>query len=148
MTAEKEKKAPVRDTRAVEEEVGTASTAILDIIDVKGKVTKPGPAPLPCSSYPADAGVNQIHHPWSVYDVPFEDLRAAMDRLRDELPQKGWKIVQDGPDGTVGNSPQIVANSTGGHLSADIRLQDERSRGDKPSFIEVTVVSDCFRDKA
>lgn len=137
----------MRETRAVEDEVGKASSAILDMIDVPGKVTKPGPAPLPCSSYPDDAGVNRIHHPWSVYGVPFEDLRAAMARLRDELPQKGWKIVKGGPDDTLGKSPQIVANSTGGHLSADIRLQDERSRRDKPSFIEVTVVSDCFRDK-
>ncbi|MGA4841627.1 hypothetical protein [Streptomyces sp. G45] len=33
----------------------------------------------------------------------------------------------------------------GGKFSADIRLHDERQYGDAPSFLEVTVVSGCFR---
>ncbi|MFI7311139.1 hypothetical protein [Streptomyces hygroscopicus] len=138
----------VRDTGSMEKKTEEMSSGILDIIALKkAKVTEPGPDTLRCSAYPDDAGVHRMHHPWSVYDVPFEDLSRGFERLRAELPRHGWKIVKDGPDGSPAKTPQIVANSTRDHFSADIRLLDQRKHPDKTSLIEVTVVSDCFRDK-
>ena len=68
-----------------------------------------------------------------------------MDRLRKQLPAKGWKIVKDGPDKSQAKLPQIVANSPDGHMSADLRLWIEPAGSKRSSMIEVTVVSDCFR---
>ncbi|MEU6590326.1 hypothetical protein ABZ923_14095 [Streptomyces sp. NPDC046881] len=146
MSEEKdEKKAAVRDERAVKQSVERASSEILDILAVKGKVTQSGAVATPCSSYPEGSEVHRMRHPWSVYGVPGDDLEKAMDRLRTQLPAKGWKIVKDGPDKSRAKLPQIVANSSDGRLSADLRLWREPAGSERSSMIEVTVVSDCFR---
>ncbi|WAP58656.1 hypothetical protein [Streptomyces sp. S465] len=142
-------KVDVRDVSSMERKTEEMSSRILDIIDLKkAKVTEPGPGTLPCSGYPEGAGVQRMHHPWSVYDVPFDDLSHGFDRLRAELPKHDWEIVKDGPDGSPAKTPQIVANFTRDHFSADIRLLDQRKHPDATSLIEVTVVSDCFRSKS
>ncbi|MEU2441388.1 hypothetical protein ACFY9A_30765 [Streptomyces rubradiris] len=141
------KKADVRDERAVKQSVERASSEILDILAVKGEVTQSGAVATPCTSYPEEDEVHRMRHPWSVYGVPGDDLEKAMDRLRAQLPAKGWKIVKDGPDKSRAKLPQIVANSSDGRLSADLRLWREPADSKRSSMIEVTVVSDCFRSK-
>lgn len=130
----------------VKEDTQKASSEILDLIALKGKVTEPGPYDTPCSGY-ADGGVYRAVHPWSVYDVPVDDMKKAMERLRSDLPAKGWKIVKDGPDDSPSKAPQIVANRQGGKFSVDIRLHDRSERSGKPSLLEVTVASACFKTK-
>ncbi|MEU6087797.1 hypothetical protein ABZ865_13435 [Streptomyces sp. NPDC047085] len=143
-----EKKVEIRDEQAVKESVERASSEILDILAVKGKVTESGAFSVPCSSYASEDKVHRMRHPWSSYGVPGEDLKKAMDRLRKELPAKGWKIVKDGPDKSKAKLPQIVANSPDGHVSADLRLWIEPAESKRSSMIEATVVSDCFRSKS
>ncbi|MFC0599712.1 hypothetical protein [Streptomyces palmae] len=139
-------KLDIRSVRDMSQETQKVSSGILDILSLKkGKVTEPGPGTLPCSGYSGGEEVRRMHHPWSVYDVPVEDLYEAMDRLRSELPKNGWKIIKDEPDRSRAKTPQIVANYTRGNFSADIRLLDQRKYRDKESLIMVTVVSDCFR---
>ncbi|MCZ0203833.1 hypothetical protein OZK63_00140 [Streptomyces sp. UMAF16] len=141
------KKADVRDEQAVKQSVERASSEILDILAVKGEVTQSGAVATSCTSYPEEDEVHRMRHPWSVYGVPGDDLEKAMDRLRAQLPAKGWKIVKDGPDKSRAKLPQIVANSSDGRLSADLRLWREPADSKRSSMIEVTVVSDCFRSK-
>ncbi|MFF5401605.1 hypothetical protein ACFY8K_06870 [Streptomyces misionensis] len=143
-----EKKADVRDERAVKQSVERASSEILDILAVKGRITRSGAVLTPCTAYPEEDEVHRLRHPWSIYDVPGADLEQAMDRLRAQLPARGWKIVKDGPDKSRAKLPQIVANSADGHLSADLRLWLEPADGKRSSMIEVTVVSDCFRSRS
>lgn len=140
-----DKKVAVRDDRAVQEKVELASSEILDIIGTKGKVTESGARPIHCSDYAPEDGVHRMRHPWSIYDASEKDLKEAMERLREQLPTKGWKIVTDGPDKSQAQLPQIVANSPDGHTSADIRLWIEAPQSKRSSMIEATVVSDCFR---
>ncbi|BCM68729.1 hypothetical protein EASAB2608_04063 [Streptomyces sp. EAS-AB2608] len=142
-----DEKADVRDERAVKQSVEQASSEILDILAVQGKVTRSGAIATPCTSYPEEDQVHRMRHPWSVYGVPGGDLEKAMDRLRSRLPAKGWKIVKDGPDKSRAKLPQIVANSPDGRLSADLRLWREPADSGRSSMIEITVVSDCFRSK-
>ncbi|WP_225836229.1 hypothetical protein [Streptomyces sp. NK08204] len=142
-----EKKAELRDEQRVKESIEHASSEILGVMAVKGKVIESGAFSVPCSSYDSDEKVHRMHHPWSIYDVSGEALKGVMDRLRKELPVKGWKIVKDGPDKSPAKVPQIVANSPDGHMSADLRLWIEPSESERSSMIEVTVVSDCFRSK-
>ncbi|MEU6664409.1 hypothetical protein [Streptomyces sp. NPDC046727] len=147
MSEKDEKKIDVRDERAVKQSVERASSDILDILAVKGKVTQSGAVATPCTAYPEEDEVHRMRHPWSVYGVPGDDLERAMDRVRSQLPAKGWKIVKDGPDKSRAKLPQIVADSPDGHLSADLRLWLEPADSKRSSMIEVTVVSDCFRSK-
>ncbi|WP_186777849.1 hypothetical protein [Streptomyces salinarius] len=140
-----EKKIESRDGQAVKETVENASSEILDIVGAKGKVTESGAHPIQCSDYAPEDEVHRMRHPWSIYDASDRDLKEAMERLREQLPTKGWKIVTDGPDKSQAQLPQIVANSPDGHMSADIRLWIEAPQSKRSSMIEATVVSDCFR---
>jgi len=137
----------VRDGDTVKAEVAKASSQILEILALKGKVTDTGAMTTRCTDYDSDEEVYRARHPWSVYQVPFADLEKAMSRLRDELPKKGWKVVKDGVDDSPAKSPQIVAESNGQEFAVDVRLLDERKYGDDPSLIEVTVESACYRSK-
>ena len=136
----------VRDSDEVGRETEKKSSEILEILNLKGKVTEPGAGSVSCSDSSAE-NTYRARHPWSIYDVPVEEMKKAMDRLRKDLPEKGWKIVKDGHDDSQAQSPQIIANSSKGRFSVDIRLQDRRTRSDDPSIIEVTVVSGCYRYK-
>lgn len=136
----------VRATDEVKGITRKTSSEILDLIDLKGKVTEPGPYDTLCSGH-SGGNVYRAVHPWSVYDVPVDDMQKSMDRLRRDLPGHGWKIAKDGPDGSPSKAPQIVANHEGGEFSVDMRLHDERKYGNKPSLIEVTVESACFKTK-
>ncbi|MDX3502979.1 hypothetical protein PV689_13735 [Streptomyces sp. ATCC51928] len=130
--------APVRVSSEVQDEVEKVSSSILEILSLKAKMTESGAMISPCKE-----GAYRAHHPWGVFGPPAEDLGEAMDRLRSQLPKKGWKIVKDGPDGSQARSPQIVADSADGKFSVDARFHGKRS--DDPAQLEVTVQSACFR---
>ncbi|HEX5567302.1 MAG TPA: hypothetical protein VFY14_10350 [Streptomyces sp.] len=119
------------------------SSEILDLTGLKGKVTEARANLVRCSDHPPEEEVYRARHPWSLYDVPAEELEKGMDRLRKQLPGNGWKIVKDGTDGSRARTPQLVADFVDGKFSADIRFLDEREHGDDPSLLEVTVVSAC-----
>ncbi|WP_234426770.1 hypothetical protein [Streptomyces niger] len=137
----------VRSSDKVADETEKASSEILDLAGVKGKVTESGAFAMPCAGYSSEK-VYRAHHPWSLYGLPFEELKKAFGRLRDGLPGHGWKIVKDGPDGSPSKAPQIIANHKGGDFSVDIRLHDESKRSGKTSLLEVTVESACFKKQA
>ncbi|MFB7227073.1 hypothetical protein ACFCY9_05095 [Streptomyces fimicarius] len=130
--------APVRVSSEVQDEVEKVSSSILEIPSSEAKTTVSGAMISPCKE-----GTYRAHHPWGVYGPPARDLGQAMDRLRSQLPKKGWKIVKDGPDGSQARSPQIVAHSADGKFSVDARFNDKQS--DDPAQLEVTVQSACFR---
>ncbi|MEV0410392.1 hypothetical protein AB0I68_06140 [Streptomyces sp. NPDC050448] len=134
------------DAKVVQAETEKASSRILDLLALDGKVTRARATLLECTNGRPAGKVNQAHHPWSVYDVPVEEMEKAMDRMRKAFPENGWTIVKDGPDGSAAKTPTIVANSNDGHLSAEIRLLDERAKGET-SVLAVTVVSTCFQSK-
>lgn len=140
-----EKNPPPQNLEKVEEETSKTSSKILKIIDLNGKVTKPGPLPAPCSGYSKKA--YRISHPWSVYGVPVPQMKEAMDRLKRDLPKNGWKVTKDGPDASPSKSREIIANSEGNKFSVTIRLLDEPAGSTNPSLIEVTVESACFTTK-
>ncbi|MBL3671076.1 hypothetical protein JL475_35105 [Streptomyces sp. M2CJ-2] len=135
----------VRDGETVKTQVEQASSRILEMMEIKGKVTDVGAVTVRCAEYDSDEEVYRVRHPWSVYQVPVSDMENAMDRLRSGLPKEGWEIVKDGVDGSPAKSPQIVAESKGQEYAVDVRLLDERKYSDDPSLIEVTVQSACYR---
>ncbi|CAL9420196.1 hypothetical protein [Streptomyces sp. NPDC095602] len=135
----------VRDSAAVKADAKKVSSRVLDMLALKGKVTETGAMTMRCSGFDADEKVYRARHPWSVYDVPFADMRTAFDRLRDELPKNGWKIVKDGPDASVGKSPQIVAESQSADFAVDVRLHEANRAQNAPALLTVTVESACFK---
>lgn len=138
-------KVQVGDEKEFTAQVEHASSEIFDLLAVKGKATEPGAATVPCAGYPDENDVRQARHAWSLHGAPVKDLAGAMERLREQLPRRGWKIVKDGPDGSRARTPQIVADSADGKNSVDVRLLAESEESDKTSLIEVTVVSACYQ---
>jgi hypothetical protein len=135
---------PVRDGDKVKARTEKMSSQILDIMALDAEVTESGALAAPCSGS-SSSDIYRAQHPWSAYGVPVAHLKEAMDRLREELPVQGWKITKDGSDGSSARTPQIVANSSDGEFSADIRLLEEPPTSDHISLIEVTVVSACYQ---
>ncbi|MCZ1009186.1 hypothetical protein [Streptomyces lydicus] len=138
------------DVRSISEARGGAreiSSSVLDVIDLKGEISKPGPGVSPCG----DKGAGKfytIHHPWSVSGVPVEEMKKAMERLRKSLPGKGWKIVSYGPDASPSKSLELVADSTKKKFSISIRLLDRTKRanpGSLKALISVDLTSACFQ---
>ncbi|GAA3004667.1 hypothetical protein JCM13580A_50780 [Streptomyces drozdowiczii] len=134
-----------RDKDAAVADVEQASSRILEIINVKGKATETGALTMPCSDDDHQEEPYYAYHPWSLYDAPFPELEKGMNRLRVDLPKDGWKITKDGMDGTIGNSPQIVAESKKRRVMVDIRLDKEVKSEKAPAMLRVTVQSRCYR---
>lgn len=143
----KEATVKTQDGDTVKAGVERTSSRILEILDVRGKVTETGATTSRCSDYDSDEEVYRARHPWSIYKAPFADMQKGMARLRVELPKDGWKIVQDGVDGSKAKSPQIVAESRGGEFAVDVRLHRASKVGNAPDLLEVTVESACYRPK-
>lgn len=138
----------LRDSGSVQEEAEKVSSQIMDVMNLKGKVTESGAAILPCSGFDSSEGeVYRARHPWSLYGVPVMEMEKAMGRLREKLPESGWRIVRDGTDGSRAESAQIVADSKNEGFSVDIRLLAEPKGSEHESLIEVTVASSCYRSK-
>ncbi|WP_052457037.1 hypothetical protein [Streptomyces sp. AcH 505] len=130
-----------RDSRAVEDEIGTLSSQVLDMTDTKGQVTKPGPADGACSD--DDTTLRRVRHPWSLYGLSDNALRKAMDSLADSLPARGWKVVKDGADSSKNKNREILAV----HMATSSQLEVTWMRGldGHDPLISVDVYSRCFR---
>ncbi|MEU2869956.1 hypothetical protein ABZ769_12225 [Streptomyces olivoreticuli] len=138
----------VREVESVRGEARQLSSGLLDAIALKGDVTQPGPRIASCGDKDTDS-FYKINHPWSIGGVPVGDMKRAMERLRDDLPKSGWKVVKYGPDSSPSKSLELLANSTERKFSVNISLHDgskaESSGAAKESRILVFLVSACFR---
>lgn len=135
------------ETRSVKKAVESAaglSSQILDIIALRGKVSESTPGPDPCDGKDFEK-YYRVYHAWSLHGVPVPDMERAMGRLRSELPKRGWKIIDYGPDSSKAKSLELTADHPKRKFSVVITLQDRRGRSKDPSMIEVDVNSSCFR---
>lgn len=134
-----------RDNREVEHEIGGLSSRILEMLQVKGKVTEPGPYTAACPSGKGDAGdLRWVRHPWSIYGTDRKVLQEGVDNLLESLPKQGWKVVKRGPDMSRNRNLQILAVHLKTHTKLDVTWMKDPG-GDRP-LIAVTLYSRCFRD--
>ncbi|MFE1175299.1 hypothetical protein [Streptomyces sp. NPDC058773] len=136
-----------RNVSEVQEEAGRLSSAILGIIDLRGEVSKPGPGVSLCGERDPDRFYS-VRHAWSLGKVPVADMKKGMERLKEELPGKGWKIVRYGPDSSPSKSLEMVADATEKNFSVSVRLLDRTKRpkpGAPAALISVDLTSGCFQ---
>ncbi|WP_327297503.1 MULTISPECIES: hypothetical protein [unclassified Streptomyces] len=140
----------VRDVSSVKNEAQGLSSQLHHLMALDGKTTNTGPGVDLCDDEDPDH-LYVVRHPWSLYGVPVEDMKKAMEQLKVELPRHDWKIVKFGPDSSPSKSLEIVANSTKGKFSVNITLYDRRKKsGNAPSASKVSIIavdlaSACFR---
>ncbi|WP_162890383.1 hypothetical protein [Streptomyces olivoreticuli] len=134
-----------RSSQAVEKEIGSLSSKVLDMLQVKGKVTEPGPAAGSCSTSDGDvSGYRSVRHPWSLYGADNDSLQKGMNNLKDKLPAQGWKVERYGADTSRNQNLEISAV----HSETRTQLEVTWMKGldGKEPLIEVTLYSRCFRD--
>ncbi|WP_431042400.1 hypothetical protein ACQUSR_11105 [Streptomyces sp. P1-3] len=122
------------------------SSRILEMIDIKGKVTEPGPGVSRCEEGSGGAELYKTRHPWSVYGISDESVERGMGNLRKRLPGKGWKIVKDGKANSKAQDPEIVAENKKEQFAVHFLGEKGTATGDP--MISVDVVSACFRAPA
>ncbi|MEU0251277.1 hypothetical protein ABZ299_01800 [Streptomyces sp. NPDC006184] len=80
------------DVEKAKEKAKAVSSQIYELIGIRtGKATQPGPSISTCDQDPEH--LYKTVHPWSVYDVSEDELKAGFQRLREALPAKGWNIL-------------------------------------------------------
>ncbi len=122
------------------------SSRLLEMIEVKGKVTEPGPRIAPCDDEPDAKDLYVTRHPWSIYDLSEEEVAQGMENLRKGLPEHGWKILRDGKSHSKAQDPEILAENKKEKFAANFTALRKTASGD--TMIKVTVVSACYRAPA
>ncbi|MFF7144740.1 hypothetical protein ACFZB5_26555 [Streptomyces nodosus] len=122
------------------------SSQILDIIGIKeGKVAGSGAGVSLCDTDPDH--VYRMRHPWSIYQVSEDKLKQGFQRLRENLPQHGWKIVDYGPNSSKAKLFELTADSKSKPYSVNVVLvvSTPTHPHEPDPKIEVNVISGCFR---
>ncbi|WP_136015297.1 hypothetical protein [Streptomyces rhizosphaericola] len=134
-----------RSVDDVDAETKQISSQILDIIAVKGVMSKSGPGVSTC-----DGGKRGemflMRHPWSLTGSSDAELQEAMSRLKDDLPKHGWKIVGYGPNSSKAKSLELTADHVEKKFAVKVEFWEKDSGGDsnEPTLL-VNVVSACYQ---
>ncbi|AXK36705.1 hypothetical protein DVA86_33245 [Streptomyces armeniacus] len=84
-------------------------------------------------------------HPWSITGPSEAELGKAMERLRDELPKKGWKIKHYGRNNSRAKSLELTADDDKRKFGVNVEFWEKNSGGDKNrALLLVNVVSACY----
>ncbi|CAG6391856.1 hypothetical protein NMG29_30975 [Streptomyces cocklensis] len=134
---------PVRDAQAVTDEVATQSDAVLTMTQVKGKVSGSGATEVSCNYDNDDDPNREMLNMWSLHGLDNTVLGKAMANLAAGLPEKGWKVVKNGPDRSMSRSQEIQAVHLATKTQLDATWQKNLQRGDP--MIVFHVYSRCFR---
>ncbi|MFH9659241.1 hypothetical protein ACH4NF_30530 [Streptomyces sp. NPDC017248] len=127
---------PTLDVDKARAKARAVSSAIYDMIGIdRGRATERGPAVSLCDEDPEH--LYKTRHPSSVYGASGSGLKAGFQRLREELPKKGWKIVRYGPENSEAKSLASV--------HAVLMVSTPSNPREKEPLLSVTVASGCWR---
>ncbi|MDX3642186.1 hypothetical protein [Streptomyces sp. MB09-02B] len=116
------------------------SSGIYDLIGVKGKASDNRPGVMECAGKDRETYF-RIFHPWSFYPASVGDLDVAMERLKEEMPKRGWEIIEYGPDNSKNKNINLTADNGEKKTSVNII---EMSKDDPPS-LSLDLVSGCYK---
>ncbi|MCS0602970.1 hypothetical protein NX794_17380 [Streptomyces sp. LP11] len=132
--------AGTRTSRAASDAMEKLSSGIYDLIGVKGKTSDSRPFVAECSGKDTKTHF-RIFHWWSFYPASAKDLDVAMERLRAELPEHGWKIVTYGPDTSKNRNVNLTAENDQQRTGVNIVRMAEND----PPKLSLHVVSGCYQ---
>ncbi|MER6994691.1 hypothetical protein [Streptomyces sp. NPDC000410] len=116
------------------------SSEIYDLIGIKGKASETGPGVSECEGKDPEKYF-QIFHPWSFTPASADQLDGVMERLKKQLPEHGWKVVEYGPDTSKNKNINLTADNDAKKYSVNIV---HRAKSDPP-HLALTVVSGCYQ---
>ncbi|MFV0129385.1 hypothetical protein ACLGI4_17020 [Streptomyces sp. HMX112] len=129
--------------------VRNQSSAIYDTSGL-GEASSGAPDAAPCDG--VEHGF-RVRHFWSMYSPSADRLKQAMDRLRKELPAKGWKVVRFATADSEAKQLQLAVEHEKEHHTATIELllpstYEKPSKWQKQSRdrLSVALTSPCYTD--
>lgn len=143
MTDDKSDGVPLAGTATSRDAADTmekVSSEIYDLLGVKGKASDNLPGVTDCSDKDTKKYF-RIFHPWSFTPASASDLDRAMERLKGELPKRGWKIVGYGPN--TSKNKNIVLTAENDKKKVSVKVTN-MAKGDPPT-LSLTLVSGCYQ---
>ncbi|MCA6095047.1 hypothetical protein LE181_23105 [Streptomyces sp. SCA3-4] len=142
----------VRDIEIAQRQAKDLSSQILESMGLRGRTSNPGPGVAVCEERDSKY-FYRIHHPWSLWGPPVSDMKSAMDRLKVNLPERGWKVTSYGAnESSAAKSLELTADAPGQKFAINVTLFNKDQSGEfdgprasKESRIMVDLVSECFR---
>ncbi|WP_258047325.1 hypothetical protein [Streptomyces sp. SM13] len=132
--------AGISTSREAVETTKKVSSELYDLIGIKGKASNSGAGVTQCGGKDPNKFF-QIFHPWSFTPVSADQLAGVMERLKEELPKRGWEIVEYGPNTSKNKSIQLTADNDKEKHSVKIT---HFAKGETPS-LNLMVVSGCYQ---
>ncbi|MFJ9028212.1 hypothetical protein ACIRQP_06740 [Streptomyces sp. NPDC102274] len=143
MTDAKDSALPAAGTSNSEDAAAVAkkvSSEIYDLIGIKGKASNTGAGVSECSGKDPEKYF-QIFHPWSFVPESADQLSGVMERLKEELPKHGWKVVEYGPDTSKNKNLSLTADNDKKKYSVSVV---HRAKNNPPK-LSLMVVSGCYQ---
>lgn len=116
------------------------SSEIYDLIGLKGKASDTGPGVTECSGKDREKYF-QIFHPWNFTPASAGQLEGVMERLKEELPKHGWKVVEYGLDTSRNKNLNLTADNDKKKFSVKI----VHYATENPPSLDLMVVSGCYK---
>ncbi|MEU5966185.1 hypothetical protein ACWF9X_04115 [Streptomyces globisporus] len=120
--------------------VKKVSSELYDLIGIKGEASNSGAGVAECGERDPEKYF-QIFHPWSFTPESPEKLGAVMEQLKEELPKRGWKVVEYGPDNSKNKNVRLTADNDEKKHSVKIWHYAKRN----PPKLSLMVVSGCYQ---
>ncbi|MFD3647506.1 hypothetical protein ACFWUT_10190 [Streptomyces cyaneofuscatus] len=134
---------PSAGTSTTEEAARTVkkvSSEIYDLMGIMGKASNSGAGVTECGGKDPEKYF-QIFHPWSFTPASPEQLGDVMERLKEDLPEHGWKVVEYGPDTSKNKNVRLTADNEKERHSVKIWHYAKRN----PPKMSLMVVSGCYQ---
>lgn len=116
------------------------SSELYDLIGIKGKASEPGPGVSECGDKDPEKYF-QVFHAWTFTPASADELDGVMERLKKELPEHGWKVVEYGPDTSKNKNLSLTADNDEKKHSVKIGYFAK----DESPNLNLMVVSGCYQ---
>lgn len=116
------------------------SSEIYDAIGIRGKASDSRPGVMDCGDKDREKYF-RVFHKWSFYPAAPNELAAVMERLREQLPKQGWKVVEYGEDTSANRNLNLTADNDGKMASVNIV---HRAKNNPPK-LSLMVVTGCYQ---
>lgn len=131
-----------RQQEEIDENTKKVSSQILDLLTLKGKVSRPGPGSLPCENKARDKYFQMLHS-WNVIPPKGQSagIEEAVEDLKKSLPKQGWEIKSFGRDSSPNRNLSLTADHDKKKFSVNVVGQVK----DKQPKLVVRVISACYK---
>ncbi|MGW2817814.1 hypothetical protein [Streptomyces sp. NPDC001415] len=118
------------------------SSELYDLIGIKGKASDTQPGVTECSGKDRDKYFS-IFHPWDLTPASTStaELEGVVERLRQELPKHGWKVVEYGRDTSMNKNLSLTADNDEKKVSVKLGAHTKNT----PPTLGLMVVSGCYQ---